>query len=134
MNIGKLLIVLSLIGLLILCLGTALFPQSPVLWLSSALPIYQYLRESLVLILLMQLATRPPRQIWFRLISGVIALSLASWSIEATLYGRMFFFDSLSLLGASIAIGVSAIEHKISILGLVKLPLKNKKIILVKEL
>ena len=102
-------------------------------WLASTMPAYQYLRESLAFILVMQLTTRPPRHMWFRIISGTIAIALAIWSVQETYNNQMPLLDSLSFLATSVAIGVSALEHRASILDLVMPSFKNKRINLQKE-
>jgi hypothetical protein len=124
---------MSLVCLVFLSIGTLLFTQNPLFWLASAMPAYQYIREFLAFILVMQLTTRPPRHMWFRIISGAIAIALAIWCFQETYNNHMLVFDSLSFLAASVAIGISALEHRVSILDLVKLPLKNKKAKLQKE-
>ena len=102
-------------------------------WLASAMPAYQYIREFLVFVLVMQLTTSPPRHMWFRIISGAIALALAVWSVRETYNNQMPLLDSLSFLATSVAIGISALEHRVSILGLVIPSFKNKRVNLQKE-
>jgi len=110
-----------------------MFTQNPMFWLASTMPAYQYLRESLVLVLVMQLTTSPPRHMWFRIISGAIAVALAIWSVQETYNNQMQLLDSLSFLATSVAIGISALEHKVSILDLVIQPLKKNRINLQQE-
>ena len=76
----------------------------------------------------MQLTTSPPRHMWFRVISGAIAIAVGAWAIEATYYNQMLSLDTLSFLGTSVAIGVSALEHKANILNLTILLPKKKKL------
>jgi hypothetical protein len=123
------LILLSLVGLVFLSVGTFLYTQNPIFWLASGAPIYQYLRVLLSLVLVMQLTTHPPRHLWFRIVSGAIAAAVGIWAVESTYYNNMLSLDTLSLLGASIAIGISAIEHKANILDLVILRQNKKKLI-----
>ena len=74
----------------------------------------------------MQLTTRPPRYMWFRLLSGSLAIAFTIWTVQQTLNYNMQLLDSLSFLAASIAIGVSALEHNVSIFDHVIKPLKKK--------
>ncbi|HUD10745.1 MAG TPA: hypothetical protein VMR28_03690, partial [Candidatus Saccharimonadales bacterium] len=63
---GKLLLILALFALIILSIGTFLFPQNPDFWLASGASMYQYIRGLLALIVVLQLTTRPPRHVWLR--------------------------------------------------------------------
>lgn len=74
---------------------------------------YQNVREVLAFVLIMQLVTRPPRHAWIRVLSGSIALAAVIWTIDATYTGQMLPLDSLAFLGASIAIGVTALERRV---------------------
>ena len=121
---GKSLLLISLVCLVFVSIGIFIFPQNPMFWLASATPLYQYIRGFFAFILLMQLTTSPPRHIWFRIISGVTALVLAIWCIGETYNNQMQLLDSLSFLGAAIAIGVSAIERRANILALVRIQIK----------
>jgi hypothetical protein len=122
---GKTLLLISFLCLGFVSIGTSIFPQNPMFWLASAAPSYQYLRELLVFVLVIQLTTSPPRHMWFRIISGAVALVLAIWCVRQTYDNQMQLLDSLSLLGTSIAIGISAIERKANILALVRIHIKK---------
>jgi hypothetical protein len=80
---------------------------------------YQYVRELLALVLMLQLITRPPRHVWFRIIAGAIALSVGIWTVEATYSYHMMFLDALCFMSASLAIGVTALERKANPLGVI---------------
>ena len=110
---GKLLLFMSFVILVFLSGSVALFPQNPMFLLASTSSIYQHVRELLSFILLLQLVTRPPRHVWIRVLSGTIALASGIWTIDATYLGQILPLDSLAFLGASIAIGVTALEHRI---------------------
>ena len=109
---GKILLVLSLISLLLLGVGTTFYPGDPVFWLASGSSAYQHIREILSFVLVLQLLTRPPRHLLFRLLAGVLALAAGSWTIEATYASHMAIFDSLCFLSAAFAIGITALERK----------------------
>jgi hypothetical protein len=116
---GKLLLVLALVGLIILFFGTSLLPQNPDFWLASGGSMYQYMRGLLALVVVLQLTTRPPRHVWLRLVSGVIALAVGIWTIEATYSDHMLILDTLCFISASVAIGVTALERKANVLGVI---------------
>jgi len=110
---GKLLLFLSLGILVFLSVSAALFPQNLMFLFASASSTYQHIRELLAFVLILQLVTRPPRHAWIRVLSGTIALAAGIWAIDATYIGQMLLLDSLAFLGASIAIGVAALERRI---------------------
>lgn len=109
---GKTLLLLSLVVLTVLFLGTSLAPQDPAFWLASSVPTYQHIREVLALVLMLQLITRPPRHVWFRMLAGAIAVAVGSWSIEATYSYSMQLLDTLCFIGAAVAIGITALERR----------------------
>lgn len=127
------LLLISLACLVFISIGTLMFDQNPIFWLASVAPAYQYLRELLAFVLVMQLTTSPPRHMWFRIISGAIAIALAIWSVRETYNSQIQLLDSLSFLAASVAIGVSALDHRVSILDLIMPSFKNKRVSLQKE-
>jgi len=91
-------------------------PQSSAFWLASGTTMYQHIREVLMLVLILQLVTQPPRHVWLRLLSGAIAGAVGVWSVEAIFAGNMLFLDSLCFMAASLAIMVTALERKVHIL------------------
>ena len=110
---GKLLLLLSFGILMFLSVSAALFPQSIMFLFASTSSTYQHVRELLAFVLMLQLVTRPPRHVWIRVLSGTIALAAGFWTIDAMYIGQMLLLDSLAFLGASIAIGVAALERRI---------------------
>ena len=109
---GKLLIFLSLVILLAMSIGANVAPQNPVFWLASVATAYQHVREVLIAILLTQLVTRPPRHVWFRLLSGGTAIIAIAWAIQQNYTYSMLPLDTLSIIGASVAILITALERK----------------------
>jgi hypothetical protein len=107
---GKLLLFLSFLSLLLLAVGTAFYPNNELFYLASTAPKIQYIREALSAVLFLQLVTHPPRSFWFRTLTGALALGVGGWSLVSTYSGTMPLLDSLSLLGAALAIGVTALE------------------------
>ena len=110
---GKLLLLLSFGILVFLSVSAALSPQNLMFLFASTSSTYQHVRELLAFVLMMQLVTRPPRHVWIRVLSGTMALAAGIWTIDATYFGQMLALDSLAFLGASIAIGVTALERRI---------------------
>lgn len=109
---SKLLLFLSFSSLVILAVGTSIMPNNQMFLLAGSSASFQYLREVLAAILFIQLVTHPPRHIIFRLLAGGTAILVAVWAIFATYNGVMLFLDTLSLLAAAAAIGVTALEVK----------------------
>jgi len=109
---GKFLIFLSMVILLIMSIGASVAPQNPIFWLASVTATYQHIREVLIGILLIQFVTRPPRHTWFRLLTGSATIATMSWVIQQTYNYHMLPLDSLSILGASIAIVITSLERK----------------------
>jgi len=107
---NRLLLFLSFISLMFLVIGTAFFSSDPVFWIAASGVQYQVIRLSLAFVLWVQLATRPPRNMFFRLLAGLISLGVGSWTITATAGNHMPFLDSLSLLSSAIAVGLTALE------------------------
>jgi hypothetical protein len=112
---GKKLLAAALLTLIFLAFGTQIAPDSPMFWLASSTIGYQVVRFGLMLVLLLQLCTDPPRHKTFRIISAVVSGLTAFWVLRATYNNHMMLLDSLSLLASSIAIGVTALERKLSL-------------------
>lgn len=107
---SKVLLFLSFISLVILTIGTSIVPQSHVFILASNSVTYDYIREGLAALLFLQLITRPPRHLIFRLLTGSIALVTAGWVIWSALNNTMSVLDILSIASAAAAIGVTTLE------------------------
>lgn len=109
---GRTVLLLSFISVIFLIGGTLIAPQSSMFWLASHAINYQYLRAILGFVLIFQFMSRPPRQFWFRLFSGLVAITIGGWAIVATYTFHMQFLDSLLFLQTAVAIGMTALEHK----------------------
>ena len=107
----KILLILSFLGLGVLAIGTAYRPNNPLFWLASGATAFQYLRGLLVFILAVQLTTRPPRNLMFRLIAGIVAITVGAWAVTATLNNNMMLLDTLVFMAASFIITASALER-----------------------
>lgn len=106
----RLLLLLSAVGLSLLAYGTAFYPEFAAFWLASGEPQYQIIRMFLAAALFIQFVTHPPRNIYFRVLCGVIAIGSSIWAIQQTYMYEMMLFDTLSILAASIATGITALE------------------------
>jgi hypothetical protein len=102
--------VLSGLCLLVLFLGTTLFPANPTMWLAGASTAYNLLRAVLMLVLLIPLITTPRRPWMFRVIIGLVAISVLIGTLIMTYGGTMRLLDTLSLTAASVSIAASALE------------------------
>jgi hypothetical protein len=47
---------------------------------------------------------------YFRVLCGFIAIGAACWALEETYAYHMLFLDTLSILSASVATGITALE------------------------
>jgi len=108
---GKLLLFLAMSSLMALFIVSLIAPDSSIMWIASASLTYQIMRLGLSVILFVQLLTQPPREVWFRAITGLLAVSVAVWAIYSTYIYQMPAADTLAFIGASLAVGVTALEY-----------------------
>ena len=106
----RLLLFFAAIGLSLLAYGTAFYPDFAAFWLASGELHYQVVRMFLAGALFIQFVTHPPRNVHFRVLCGVIAVSSGVWAIQQTYVFEMMIFDTLAILAASIATGITALE------------------------
>lgn len=109
----RLLLLLAALVLCLLAYGTAYYPNFASFWLASGEPVYQIVRVVLAAALFIQFVTHPPRNMYFRILCGFIAVTTASWAIEQSLAYHMLYADTLSFIGASIATGITALEFSV---------------------
>lgn len=109
---GKLLQVLSFLGLAVLVVGTLYAPQAPEFWLASGSLTYERIRMVLMFVILAQLVTRPPRHLAFRYLAGGIGIAVFIWVVAATYAYQMLFLDAAAFTAASIAVVVTALERR----------------------
>jgi hypothetical protein len=122
----KTLLLLSFLGLAFLAVYAHFNPSDSIFWLASSSAAYQYARVALGFILLIQLFTDPPRRIWFRFITGVIAATALGWAIVETYSYHMLILDTLSIISATIAIGATSMERSVE--GLLQQTFSDKKV------
>lgn len=109
---GKALLVAAFAILAFLAFGTENASDNSMFWLASSETGYQVVRFGLMLLLILQIATNPPRHRVFRAISMIVATTVSVWTLSATYNNQMLFLDSLSLLASSTAIAITALERK----------------------
>lgn len=108
---GKLLLLLSLAVLVTVGLGVHLIPNSQLFWLASNSTGYQHIRILVGALLMIQLATNPPRQVWFRIVASAVALATGYWAVQQAMVYSMQLLDVLAFLAASFAIFATALER-----------------------
>jgi len=108
---SKLVLFLSLLGVIILLTFGIADPNSPVVWLASTSHNFAYLRLGMIVALLALLVTNPPRNVYLRTFVGAAALAMVSWSLSATYNNHMKFLDTLSILEVSISAGLVVLER-----------------------
>ncbi len=109
---GKLLLTLSTLSLILLGAGTAIAPNDALFWLASSAGLYQIVRLVSVMFLIAQIFTQPPRRHWFRVVTGVMAMGIAGWTLHGTMNYTMPAMDTFSFLGASVTLMVTALEAR----------------------
>ncbi len=122
---GKLLLFLSIVFLTLLSVGTTTAPDNSAFWLASGSMFYQAIRDVLGLVLIIQLLTTPPRQVWFRLLTGAASISTFVWVVYETYMFRMFALDGLAFMTAAIAIAIAALEQPMRIESIKSLMTSN---------
>lgn len=110
---GKLMLLLSFIVVVITGVGVAFTPDNSLFWLASNGSTLQNMRIIIGSLLLIQLITRPPRHVWFRVIAGTIAATTAYWTVSQTFAYNMQLLDTLAFLGGSFTIAATSLERGI---------------------
>ena len=110
---SKLVLLLSFLVLVITGAGVAFAPDNPLFWLASNGPTFQYMRIVTGSLLAIQLVTRPPRHVWFRVLAGTVSACTAFWAIGQTYAYHMQLLDTLAFLGGSFTIAATALERSI---------------------
>lgn len=111
---GKTLLFFCLLILAFVGIGVIIAPQNSLFLLASGSGAMQQLRIVIGTILAIQLATRPPRHVWFRLLAGSVAAFTGVWAVEQTYHYHLQLLDSLAFLAASFAIFAAALERNTS--------------------
>lgn len=124
---GKLLLSLSLLSLIFTGIGTIVAPNDSMFWLATNSAVFQHVRVLIGMLLAIQLVTRPPRHLWFRILAGSIAAFTAAWAIQQTYSYHMQLLDTLAFLGAACAVFATSLERNLNTIPAVTI--HNKVII-----
>ncbi|MEO7364641.1 MAG: hypothetical protein ABIV43_04030 [Candidatus Saccharimonadales bacterium] len=108
---GKLLLFLSFACLTFVGIGTFLSPDSSLFYMASSEDNYQRLRIAIGIVIGVQLLTRPPRHVWFRVIAGSLAVATGFWAVQETYNYHMQLLDVMAFLSASCAMFATALER-----------------------
>jgi hypothetical protein len=110
MSVSKVILFLSFISLGLLLVLGIVAPDTPAMWLASTTPQFAVIRAVLIAALIGLLVTNPPRNVYLRGLVGIISVSLVSWCLNATYNNEMGIVDTMSLLQASVAAGLTVLE------------------------
>lgn len=83
-------------------------PNSTPMWIASPDAAYIAVRTVMMAVLFALLVTNPPRNRYFRMVVGVLAVGIACWVFSTD---TMKILDTISLLGTSAAMGVTVLEY-----------------------
>lgn len=109
---GKILALLSFLSIVFIGVGAIMFPNNPVFWLTSSSHTFQLVRVTLAVLLFVQLITKPPRHIWFRITAASLGIIFGVWTIRLTASYDMPFLDTLAFLSASLAVFTTSLERR----------------------
>lgn len=110
----------------ILSVGTTTAPDNSAFWLASGATLYQVVRDGLAVILIIQLLSTPPRQVWFRILTGAISIGTFIWVIYESYMFRMFALDGLAFMTAAISIAITSLERPAP-LGVIRSHINNRR-------
>ncbi len=108
----KLVVFFAMINLTALEIGSLFFSNSPLMWLAGSSTGFILARAFVILLLIALIVTHPPRNNYLRAFVGSVAVIIFSSVLYMT-FGRdglMPVFDSVSLMAASFAMGMMALE------------------------
>ncbi len=112
---GKVLLFLSLLSLIVVGIGTIVAPNNSMFWLATNSAAFQHVRILVGTLLAIQLVTRPPRHVWFRILAGSIAVFTGIWAVQLTYNYHMQLLDTLAFLGAACGIFATALERNATV-------------------
>ena len=110
---GKVMLVLSFIGIGFLFLVGLFDPNSPVMWMASTTENYTLLRLGLMAVLLLLIVTNPPRNVYLRSIVGLLSLVAVSWALSETYQNHLKLLDSFSILEVGVLAGLTVSEQEL---------------------
>jgi hypothetical protein len=106
----RLMMVITIAILSVLVVGTNNQMDHPLFWLASGATNLQIVRFGLIFVLGLLLFISPPRHKALKVTVLATALGVASYTVLATFSYKMMFTDTISLILASIAVAVAALE------------------------
>jgi len=110
---GKILLFLSLASIVFLGYGVHTAPYSELFLLASNANNVQHVRILVGIILAIQLVTRPPRHIWFRIVAGSIAVFTGFWTIAMSYTYHLQLLDMFAFMAAACAMFATSLERSI---------------------
>ncbi len=99
--------------LIVLLAGFYIMPSNQALLMASGDSVHQITRAILASVIMVQILTKPPRQLWFRASAYILSGLAITWTIYQTYNYNMMPLDTLSILAGSFAILVSSVERSI---------------------
>ena len=107
---GKIIAAFTTVSLSALAIGTRVAPNAPAFWLASGNTVYMGVRIALAVVIFGQLITKPPRKTWFRVLAGLLAIGVGTWTVMQTYNYTMMATDTVLFMLASVSIGLTALE------------------------
>jgi len=109
---GKLILLLSLLGTAMLFSLGINDPSNSIMWLASTSVNFTYLRLAMMIVLTFLLVTHPPRNIFLRDVIGAFSICLMGWAVWETWAYAMNVLDLLSILQYGVSTGLIVLESK----------------------
>ncbi len=111
---GKILLFLSLLSLIIVGVGTTVAPDNSMFWLATNSSTFQHVRILVGAMLAIQLVTRPPRHVWFRIFAGSVAVFTGIWAVQQSYNYHMQLLDTLAFMSAACGVFATALERNVN--------------------
>lgn len=115
MTVHKLLIGITLLGVLGLAAGSVYSPDTLLMSLADTGPLYAVLRGIIAVLLVALLVTDPPRSHALRLAIGIWGVVLAGLSLQLLFAYQLHLLDAIVFMEVAIIFGIEALETRRSI-------------------
>lgn len=112
LGINRLLISATLLLIVVMSLGAAVYSDTFLSQLVETSVAYQIIRAGIVVLLIGLLVTYAPRSAVFRLTLGVWALALAATALQLLFTYQMNFLDAVVFTELAIIFGIEALETR----------------------
>lgn len=106
----KLLLIGTIMFMAALLFSGIYAPNSPLMWLASTDPGYAYIRGGIIAVLIILLATNPPRSLHFRVSLGMFSALLCGVAVYLTWNFSLPLVDALSFVEVAAVCAVEALE------------------------